>query len=286
MSVNQAKFVNVLCQYKGGGYDGCFWEYNYFTFDNNGDFHDVASSGYAGLPTEEKARVFLGDPENADQFSFYDLTEQSEIDNFCASTARPHVLGVLRFFDENPNKCGNYDFPNGGFYAKCDECGHEISDGILESWHGCGGLASTADELLCEDCYSSGTCRDCGEYYGTDSLDGDGNCEYCAKQNLNNELKRLVEISDNVRFIRYIKSENTFTDDATATDVIEDEDDALDGVLFCLWIDNLSQYFVVRAFREAEAFGAVSDILAQSSQVIARAKVWQGSVSEILDVLL
>ena len=42
---------NSLIQYKGGGYDGCFWEWNYAWFDARGHFHDIYSSGYKGCDT-------------------------------------------------------------------------------------------------------------------------------------------------------------------------------------------------------------------------------------------
>lgn len=40
--------TNILCQYQGGGYDGCFWEWNYFYIDKQGGFHNIAASGRAG----------------------------------------------------------------------------------------------------------------------------------------------------------------------------------------------------------------------------------------------
>ena len=35
---------NTIVQYKGGGYDGCFWEHNYDYFDGEGHFHCIGSA--------------------------------------------------------------------------------------------------------------------------------------------------------------------------------------------------------------------------------------------------
>lgn len=52
-------YKNLLVQYKGGSYDGCHWEWNYFLFDSVGVFYDIASSGCNGIDNEEEARELL-----------------------------------------------------------------------------------------------------------------------------------------------------------------------------------------------------------------------------------
>lgn len=44
---------NTIVQYKGGGYDGCFWEQNYAYFDGEGNFHNIVATGRNGCETEE-----------------------------------------------------------------------------------------------------------------------------------------------------------------------------------------------------------------------------------------
>lgn len=52
---------NLLVEYEGGGYDGCFWQYNYFMFDENGRFVNLFSTGYKGIDNEDQARRVIAD---------------------------------------------------------------------------------------------------------------------------------------------------------------------------------------------------------------------------------
>ena len=173
---------HTLVQYHGGGYDGCFWEWNYFYIDNDGEFHDVQSSGRFGCDTADKAKALLA--ENSDHTYTYDVTEPSDIADFSTESATPHVLGVLRWFQDNTDVA---------FFAICTECGEKIEDGTLESWHGCGGVAVTADDLLCEDCYSAGQCFVCNEYVGRPQLDYEQDLDECSA----NVIRQLAEWDEN-----------------------------------------------------------------------------------------
>lgn len=42
---------NVLIVYRGGGYDGCFWEPNVAFFDSEEIFYDILSTGCNGCKT-------------------------------------------------------------------------------------------------------------------------------------------------------------------------------------------------------------------------------------------
>ena len=58
---------NSLVQYKGGGYDGCFWEHNYAWIDARGHFHDIYSSGYKGCRTlKTLTAAFANRPDDFD----------------------------------------------------------------------------------------------------------------------------------------------------------------------------------------------------------------------------
>jgi len=276
---------NILVQYKGGGYDGCFWEWNYFAFDNEGNFHVVAASGCAGIKTVADALELL---LTSDKYHVYDLTSKSEIHSFCNSTAKPYVLGVAKFFNDgndNPNASdyiGSYDFPSGEFTFPCDSCGREVTDGILEDFHGCGGVAMTADTLVCEECESAGSCSTCNEYIGADKLDQYGDCEFCAKEHLKKVLKTLSN-SEGIVYLTYDRFENRFIE-ACAHDVMEDEtEDA--GRLRAIFVTNTDTFYVLRSFTESEAYGAVSDFLSEQNERILESKAREGSISEIIDVI-
>ena len=40
-------------------------------------------------------------------------------------------------------------------------------------FHGIGGIALEHDELVCAECESNGTCHYCGEYVGSEQIDGE-----------------------------------------------------------------------------------------------------------------
>ena len=150
---------NTLVQYRGGGYDGCFWEWNYFFLDANNLFHNIFSSGHAGITTEGQAEKLL---ESDNTFYTYDLTDDKAIEEFTRECNLVNVTGVLQWFENNPQ--------NGiEFFVLCSECGNrqtDLSEFSLEEWHTCGGIHSTADKLLCLECRSQGTCDWCNEYVG------------------------------------------------------------------------------------------------------------------------
>ena len=45
---------NALTAYKGGGYDGCIWEWNYAYIDKQGRFRCLAATGVGGCRTREE----------------------------------------------------------------------------------------------------------------------------------------------------------------------------------------------------------------------------------------
>ena len=181
---------NKLLAYSGGNFDGCIWEWNAAYWDADGIFKDIYSSGRDGLfsrhgcnsmfgrgksdsayihtDPERTAREWLKDGEN--KAELIDLTRPKSIEYFAREWNSVFVAGVHeKLHDEYPK-----------FFWICSQCGRHVNDEtpILEDWHGCGGIASTADTMLCEECFSAGSCCKCNEYYGEDRLDH-GYCEYC-----------------------------------------------------------------------------------------------------------
>jgi hypothetical protein len=173
---------NLLVQYKGGGYDGCFWEWNYFVFDSNGQFHDIASSGYRGIKDAVKALELLNaSPDRFNQFYTYKLTSKKALNEFQAECAEQHVSGVV----DKVNKIYAKDI----MFWKCDSCENKQFDGEMhhDSYKGNGGIGVQMLGKLCEECYSCGMCDHCGEYDAEDKtlVDIGGSeyycCKYCAE---------------------------------------------------------------------------------------------------------
>jgi hypothetical protein len=155
--------TNILVQYDGGGYGGCIWEWNFFYIDKAGTFENIAATGTGGIKDLKAATDLL--ENNGNSFSnkvfVYCLDNEEELRSFATESACPHVLGVIRWFN-------NYNSPDAEPFAICSECRCKITDADeirLIDIHGCGGIESTADNLLCSECYDSGLCSCCSEYY-------------------------------------------------------------------------------------------------------------------------
>lgn len=178
----KTKLRHTLVQYHGGGYDGCFWEWNFFYIDADGEFHCIEATGHAGCDTAEKADAMLAYEINASLEDYdgppiytYDVMVVEDIESFANESNAVHVLGVLSWFNQ-------YNDPDIEFFAICTECNENIfEDGILEDYHGCGGLAITADALLCSDCHSTGQCYVCNEYVGKSGLEYEQDVDDCSE---------------------------------------------------------------------------------------------------------
>ena len=55
------KYWNKLYDWEGGGYDGCFWEYNQGAVDDEGHWHPIYSSGADGLDQDDWYKRKVGD---------------------------------------------------------------------------------------------------------------------------------------------------------------------------------------------------------------------------------
>ena len=147
---------SVVC-YKGGGYDGCFWEYNFAYIDGEGNFHDIFSSGYKGAKNiEELLDRITTRPEG---YSVYEMGDFNDRQLLASSESVVNVLRIGHFFKDHP------EFEV-SLSAQCDLCGKRVDvvDCHPEGFHGCGGMEIVADDIICDNCYSSHTCWDCGDF--------------------------------------------------------------------------------------------------------------------------
>jgi len=139
--------TNILVQYQGGGYSGCYWEWNYFYIDKAGTFHDIHSSGKAGISTKLAAIAAID--QNANNIYIYDLSNKQDIETFSNESHPVHVSGVLQWFDD-------YNDAEVEFFAVCSACKKQISD--------CDDVRIEGNLLLCWECYSIGECPCCESY--------------------------------------------------------------------------------------------------------------------------
>lgn len=172
----------AVIQYKGGGYDGCFWEWNFFLVDHEGRTWDLFSSGYSGLDTDDKRTAFLEDPD-ATAF-VYRVGVKEDVNELNSECSPTHAVGVVdkvnKIYSEELDK----DMP---MWVVCDMCKEGIHGTDLYpyeisfvEWHGCGGIMSAAGKKICNDCHSCNSCGYCGEFDPDDDYDNEeGMCSYC-----------------------------------------------------------------------------------------------------------
>ena len=147
--------MNELIQYKGGGYDGCIWEWNYCAYIN-GEFHIIASSGITGFKNENDwIKYQENESENKDYY-IYSLDYTSLL-TFSNCSAPSHVVGVAKYLVKH-----GIDVP-----VLCSKCGESIEGvyGIGVNPKSMGGVVIDNTEIVCEDCYLDHTCPYCGGYW-------------------------------------------------------------------------------------------------------------------------
>jgi len=145
--------TNILCQYKGGGYSGCHWEWNYFYIDKQGTFHDIQSFGSAGIDNMHDAEQLIEQDKSGTYI--YDMNNKQDIEAFSKESHPIHVSGVLQWFND-------YNDSEIEFFAVCSVCKGYIQDRddcVIED-----------DVLFCYECYSIGRCNCCESYVGVTAI--------------------------------------------------------------------------------------------------------------------
>jgi hypothetical protein len=172
------KIRNTIVQYQGGGYDGCFWEWNYAYYDSEGNFHNIVATGYKGCEYEEALEDYMeaADEGSSNEYDLYKLDEEGEIARFGRETPISHLLTVGKWFAG--------EFPDVKLTVICEACGCEVEvasddedDCHGVGAHGIGGIMLEHDKIICAECHSNGTCAYCGEY--NDPEDIDSETGYC-----------------------------------------------------------------------------------------------------------
>jgi hypothetical protein len=162
---------NTVVQYKGGGYDGCFYEWNYAYYDAKGHFHNIVATGRKGCETEEELLNYLEIADGVHQeFDLYELDEEGEVERFGRETPISHLLTVGQWLAKETDV---------KLTVVCEECEEtvEVAECDGEGLHGIGGIMLEHDRIICAECHSNGTCFRCGEYVGEDRIDGESG--YC-----------------------------------------------------------------------------------------------------------
>ena len=164
---------NTLVQYKGGGYEGCFWEWNYAFITPDSEFVNLGCSGSAGCDTLEKLEDYFKRKRDGD-FYLYDLSDKKSLTEVPDEINVDHLFGVAGQL----KKAG---YPT-DFQPQCSECESRFSLELAmpSALAGEGGIRMSHREIICKECQGSYTCCDCGEYVGSDGMaKGSRSCKYC-----------------------------------------------------------------------------------------------------------
>jgi hypothetical protein len=178
-----------LYQYRGGGYDGCIWEWNFFLFKDGGeeedDFYDIYSSGNAGISTQNEARKYIKEHHEDEHFYEYDLDKEDDIKEFEEENNSTNVGRVCDLVNTYLEK--------EVMFFHCTYCGakvypinhHEYPSYFYDdqNYSGDGGIGIVFHACLCEECYHN-RCDKCGSIIQPpDVAENDGHdqylCGYC-----------------------------------------------------------------------------------------------------------
>lgn len=164
---------NTLIAYKGGGYDRCFWEWNYAYIGSDWVFHSILATGRYGCKSlGALVDSYANEPKD---FTVYKLADEEDCRTMGQREPVDRLIYIAKWFIDHGV---HVQIP-----VKCDECGEEFSlltGAAGVDAHDCGGIATEHGGIICSDCESAGTCRYCGEYVGFDHIKDDGYCEGCA----------------------------------------------------------------------------------------------------------
>lgn len=174
----RTNFKDLLVMYKGGGYDGCYWEWNFFLFDAEGTFHQIKSSGRKGVKSKEEAIKMIKE----DSFGYtFKLTNKKAIKEFSNETNN-HLIDIV-------GTKVNCIYKKEVIKWECDECGDSIaceSDPERQERDPYPTMFHDDHEYhwetkLCEACYLNHSCGYCGEFNEEheNNKDDAGHCVYC-----------------------------------------------------------------------------------------------------------
>ena len=167
---------DTIIRYKGGGYDGCFWEPNYAFYNAHRKFYDLLSSGSYAAHTEEQLLERVTDQYGfCDVFPIYHRQGQLKL---ATDLNASHLLAVAEKMREK------YD---ADLIFKCKACGKikECVEGIGDDHEGQGGICILATSIICDDCNYERTCPVCGEHFDTPAeaeYDKEGRCKVCRER--------------------------------------------------------------------------------------------------------
>lgn len=136
---------NTLVQYQGGGYEGCFWEWNYAFITPGGEFVNLGCSGSAGCETLDALEAYY-QRRREGEFFLYDLNDKKSLTEVPDELPVDHLIGVANKLKEVGHQVD--------FQPQCDKCESRFSIEFAspDNLAGIGGIAIAHQDILCEEC--------------------------------------------------------------------------------------------------------------------------------------
>jgi len=170
---------NMIVQWRGGGYDGCFWEPNTGVMLED-KWIPIISTGRGARDTRE---AFDRDfDEEADYVFELSPAGTMELQDTIRADFFVHTLLALDELEQ-------------AVAWKCEDCEKIFDADCLRessfgSYTGDGGIGIISEDLICSECASARTCSRCDHMAGSADELTLGVCEYCveaAKEDESNE---------------------------------------------------------------------------------------------------
>lgn len=136
---------NTLVQYQGGGYEGCFWEWNYAFITPDSKFVNLGCSGSAGCETLEELEAYY-QRRREGEFFLYDLSDDAALTEVPDTLPVDHLISVANKLEEVGHQVD--------FQPQCDKCKSRFSIEFAspDNLAGIGGIALAHQDILCEEC--------------------------------------------------------------------------------------------------------------------------------------
>lgn len=171
---------NLLMIYRGGGYDGCHWEWNAGYFDEVGEWVSLGHSGFQGIPsargpdktknqdeaeaTAKGLHTLMQIGTSTNKGGLYRLMSRKHMLQFSDDFGPALVMGVVRRLQEIfRHTCGKGEVQA---VCCCDKC-HGVTGDMDElrsmDPSSDGGLVVSDKTKICDDCFYNGCCADCAE---------------------------------------------------------------------------------------------------------------------------
>ena len=158
-----------LVEYQGGGYSGCYWEWNYCLIGPDYFFQNIQATGSNGIKSLEALSRYM---KEKSKFYTYPVNQKG-LAEFIKESNAENVLNAIGFINAEIE----FGVIEGNkIYIECPVCKNDFSefndlmgDGLVlhpADYQGDGGIGIQYNSYICAECLSNQTCNVCCEWTG------------------------------------------------------------------------------------------------------------------------